>query len=252
MPDIVIDDLSIAYRDRGREFLAVDGFTLHVGDGSIMAVVGPSGAGKSTLLAAVAGLIEPRSGRISVGGAPTRAGKVGLMPQEDLLLPWLTVLDNAALGLEFGGVPVGEARERALAALQDFGLGAFAREYPAALSGGMRQRVSFLRTALAGQEVLLLDEPFGSLDALTRAELHMWFLALWQAYRSTVILVTHDVEEAAFLADTIALVTPRPASVLKEIEVPFSRPRDLSLMGSPRLGRLKADLLGELLSGVPR
>lgn len=252
MPEIVIDGVSVAYRQRGRQLLAVDGLSLHVPHGSIVAVVGPSGAGKSTLLAAVAGLVPPDAGSITVGGEPTRAGRVGLMPQEDLLLPWLTVLDNAALGLEFGGVAANEARQRALAALQEFGLGAFARTYPAALSGGMRQRVSFLRTALAGQEVLLLDEPFGSLDALTRAELHTWFLALWRTFRPTVMLVTHDVEEAAFLADTIAVVTARPARVLKEIEVPFSRPRELSLVGSPRLARLKADLLAELLSEVPR
>lgn len=246
-----MDGVSIAYRDRGRELLAVDGFSLAVPDGSIVAVVGPSGAGKSTLLAAVAGLLRPRAGTITVAGEVVRPGRVGLMPQEDLLLPWLTVLDNAALGLEFAGVPARQARARAAAALAEFGLGAFAKEYPAALSGGMRQRVSFLRTALAGKEVLLLDEPFGSLDALTRAELHMWFLGLWRTFRPTVMLVTHDVEEAAFLADRIAVVSPRPARLVKQVEVPFARPRELSLVGSPQLAKLKAELLRELLSGSP-
>lgn len=252
MPDISVQDVSIVYREQGKELLAVDRLSLHVLEGSIAAVIGPSGAGKSTLLHAVAGLIRPRQGELKIGAEPARAGRVGLMPQEDLLLPWLSVTDNAALGLELQGMRRQEARQQATLALERFGLLAFASERPAALSGGMRQRVSFLRTVLAGQDVLLLDEPFGSLDAITRAELHVWFLELWQAFRPTVLLVTHDVEEAAFLADTIAVVSARPARIMKEIAVPFSRPRDVRLMGDPALAALKADLLADLLLGAKR
>ena len=190
--------------------------SLRVRSGEVLAVVGPSGCGKSTLLELVAGLQEPDDG---VDRAcrrpeppPSAARACAYMPQRDLLLPWRDALGNAALALECQGVPRAEARRRAEPLFERFGLAEFERSRPAALSGGMRQRVAFLRTLLAGRPLLLLDEPFGALDAITRADLQEWLAAALAVEPRTVVLVTHDVEEAAFLADRIVgpLAPSRP------------------------------------------
>ena len=180
--------------------------------------MGPSGSGKSTLLSILAGLEPPTSGTIALRGDPNarRIGRIAYMPQRDLLLPWRTALGNAAAGLEARGVPRREARERTRALFAEFGLSGFERAYPAALSGGMRQRVAFARSALATGDLLLLDEPFGALDALTRASLQRWLLEVWARLRVTCLLVTHDVDEALLLADRIYALSPRPGRVRLE------------------------------------
>jgi ABC-type nitrate/sulfonate/bicarbonate transport system ATPase subunit len=197
---------------------ALRGVTLSVAPGEIVAVVGPSGCGKSTLLELVCGLIEPQAGRV-------RAGAAALMPQRDALLPWLSALDNAALALRVAGVARAEARAAAHEHFAAFGLEGFERARPAALSGGMRQRVAFLRTLLAGRPVLCLDEPFGALDALTRLSLQRWLADALVREPRTVLLVTHDVEEAVLLADRVVLLTPRPGAVAEVLEVALPRPR---------------------------
>jgi NitT/TauT family transport system ATP-binding protein len=198
---------------------ALDGVTLRARPRETLAVVGPSGCGKSTLLELVCGLAEPDAG--SVEAAPA-----ALMPQRDGLLPWLSALDNAALALRVGGRSKAEARAAAHEHFAAFGLEGFERSRPGELSGGMRQRVAFLRTLLVGRPVLCLDEPFGALDALTRAQLQRWLAGALVREPRTVILVTHDVEEAVLLADRILLLSPRPGRVVADLEVGLPRPRE--------------------------
>ncbi|MBA3450269.1 MAG: ABC transporter ATP-binding protein [Chloroflexia bacterium] len=225
------------YDEGGRRLLALDGLSLTVGASEFVALVGPSGSGKSTLLDIVSGLITPDSGEVRLDGSPTsaaeRLGRSAYMQQRDLLLPWRTLLSNAALGLEASGVPRRDAEQRAASELWRFGLDGFAAAYPAQLSGGMRQRAALLRTILPRKDLLLLDEPFGALDALTRSELQTWLARLWEQERTSVLLVTHDVEEAIFLADRVAVLTPRPGRVLSELNVSLPRPRTRAMIASP-------------------
>jgi ABC-type nitrate/sulfonate/bicarbonate transport system ATPase subunit len=200
------------------DVLALDGVDLSLTTGEVVAVVGPSGCGKSTLLSLVCGLDAPDAGTIS---APPAA----LMPQRDGLLPWLSALDNAALSRRLAGDSREAARAAAHQHFTQFGLEGFERTRPAGLSGGMRQRVAFLRTLLAGRELLCLDEPFASLDALTRAQAQGWLAEALAREEKTVLLVTHDVEEAVLLADRIVLLSPRPGRVVSVLDVPLPRPR---------------------------
>ena len=168
------------------------------------------------------------------------------MPQRDLLLPWRSVLDNVIIPLEIQGVPQKEARQRALEMLPYFGLESFEREYPSALSGGMRQRAALLRTWLMGRSTLLLDEPFGALDALTRKELQDWLLRVWQEFGRTVMFITHDVEEAVYLADRVIVLSARPGKVECELKIHLPRPRRQKMIAEPEFGRLVQGLLSEL------
>jgi ABC-type nitrate/sulfonate/bicarbonate transport system ATPase subunit len=227
---------------------ALRGVSLSVADGEFVSLVGPSGCGKSTLLRILAGLSEPSAGAVLVDGAPADRllGSIGYMPQRDLLMQWRTTVENAAVGLELAGVGRGEARERARAQMARFGLAGFEQSRPSALSGGMRQRAALLRTFLAGREVLLLDEPFGSLDALTREAMREWLLGVWEADRKTILLVTHDVEEAVFLSDRVYVMSERPGSVEAEVAIALGRPRALELTESAPFAELRAQLLAPL------
>jgi ABC-type nitrate/sulfonate/bicarbonate transport system ATPase subunit len=225
---------SLSFRKVTRRYgalTALAGIDLELRAHAVTAVVGPSGCGKSTLLELVAGLQEPDEGIVDVLGATAAAGRreaCAYMPQRDLLLPWRDALANAALALECRGVSRASARERAVPLFERFGLTEFERVRPAALSGGMRQRVAFLRTLLQGRPVLLLDEPFGALDAITRADLREWLAAALAEDPRTVLLVTHDVEEAVFLADRIVVLSPRPGRVIADFEVDLPRPRSVT------------------------
>ena len=188
----------------------LDGVDLQVQPGGRLAVVGPSGCGKSTLLTLLAGLEQPDAGTIEGAGLE----RCALMPQRDLLLPWRSALDNAGLALELAGAARGEARTQALPLFERFGLDGFAATPPRKLSGGMRQRVAFLRTLLAGKPVLLLDEPFGALDAITREELQEWLTGALDAEPRTVVLVTHDIDEALRLCSRVVVLSPRPGRVV--------------------------------------
>ena len=200
--------------------LALDRLELEVRAGEAVAIVGPSGCGKSTLLELFAGLQEPDEGVVA-GGGDTCA----FMPQPDLLLPWRDALGNAGLALECAGATKADARSAAAPLFERFGLGQFENAYPRELSGGMRQRVAFLRTLLAGRPALLLDEPFGALDSITRASMQEWLAGALAEEPRTLVLVTHDVEEALYLADRVAVMSPRPGRIVAELEVPFARPR---------------------------
>ncbi len=228
---------------------AVQNLSLTVPAGAFVTVIGPSGCGKSTLFGLLAGLIIPVSGSVAVHGQSVigTPGQVGYMPQRDLLLPWRTVLQNVTLGPELAGRGARAARAQARGRLPIFGLDGFADVYPAALSGGMRQRAALLRTVLMERDVLLLDEPFGALDALTRAALQEWLLGVWAAEGQTVLFITHDVDEAVFLADRVVVMTPRPGRVRAEIAVPLRRPRaHANLVADPAFNALKAAVLAAL------
>lgn len=202
------------------------GISAEVGGGEILAIAGPSGCGKSTLLELAAGLTHPDRGRIAIDGedaAGRRLSATAYMPQRDLLLPWLRAIDNAALGLRLAGRTRREARERARPVFERLGLGGFDGARPDELSGGMRQRVAFARTLLAGSPVLLLDEPLAALDAITRADLQEWLLAALTAERRTALLVTHDVEEALYLGDRVMVLSPRPGRCVLELRSPAGR-----------------------------
>jgi ABC-type nitrate/sulfonate/bicarbonate transport system ATPase subunit len=235
---------------KGAEVVALEGLELGVRPGEVLGVVGPSGCGKSTLLELVAGLQEPDAGSVAVGGESRPADRRAactLMPQRDLLLPWRDALGNAALALEATGTPSGDARRLAQPYFERFGLADFERTRPAALSGGMRQRVAFIRTLLPGRPLLLLDEPFASLDAITRAEMQQWLADALAAEPRTVLLVTHDVEEALFLSDRVAVLSPRPGRVVAELDVPLPRPRDRhAAVTNPELAQLRARALEAL------
>jgi len=248
---IRLEGIHKAFRVKGAPLPVLEGVDLYAREGEFVALIGPSGCGKSTLLNVIAGLEEPDSGLIELDGCPfpRRLGRMGYMQQKDLLMPWRTVVDNAVLALELRGVPRSVARRRALELIDVFGLRGFEGQLPFALSGGMRQRVAFLRTLLADSDILLLDEPFGALDAFTRAQMQQWLLEVWRAFRKTIVFISHDVEEALFLSDRMYVLTSRPARVKLEVTVDVPRPRTLEVVTSEPFVRLKGRLLTALHEG---
>ena len=227
---------------------AVERVDFSVGSGEFLTIVGPSGCGKSTLLNIIAGLEEPTTGRVLVDGVavPERQRYFGYMFQKDLLFPWRRIRDNVAIGLEVLGTPRAEARAKALDILRRFDLDTFADKYPAQLSGGMRQRVALMRTLLCDREILLLDEPFGALDALTRSIMQEWLLGIWEAELRTVIFITHDIEEAVFLSDRILTMSARPGRIKGELAIDLPRPRDHTIVTMSRFTELKRAVLDQI------
>ncbi len=218
-PAVLVNGVSRAYVGRdGSPVRALADISLHADANELLAVVGPSGCGKTTLLELICGLQPCDAGSIECAPA-------ALMPQRDLLLPWLSALDNAALALRIARVGRAAARARAGELFAQLGLAGFEQAHPHELSGGMRQRVAFVRTLLSGKQLLCLDEPFGALDAITRAEMHTWLVDALAREPRTVVLVTHDVEEAVVLADRVAVLSARPGRVVAELEVGLKRPR---------------------------
>ena len=238
----------------GGSMVAIEDIGFSVNAGEFVALVGPSGCGKSTLLNVTAGLMPPTGGDILIDGVAVedRRPYFGYMFQSDLLMPWADIRKNVALGLEILGTPRREARDRAMEILREFELDQFADKYPIQLSGGMRQRVAFMRTLLCNRSVLLLDEPFGALDALTRSVMQEWLLGVWERTKPTIILITHDVEEAIFLADRVLMMTARPGRIGKEVSVDLGRPRDHSVLTTPEFNVIKEEILEELFREVAR
>jgi ABC-type nitrate/sulfonate/bicarbonate transport system ATPase subunit len=239
-------------RPRRDPLRVLDGLDLAVRPGEFAALIGPSGSGKSTLFNVVAGLDKPTGGLIRIDGAATagHSDQVAYLPQKDLLFPWRTIEDNAGLGLEIQGLRRSAARARVRPLFPEFGLDGFERSYPGQLSGGMRQRAALLRTVAMERPVLLLDEPFGALDSLTRTQLQLWLAGMWQRHGWTIVLVTHDIREAVFLADTVHVLSARPAKLTASITVDLPRPRGPETFTQERFAKLEQEVLSALgLSG---
>lgn len=233
-----------------KEVLA--GLSFSVADGEFVSIVGPSGSGKTTLFQVIGGLERPSEGEIWIDGKQTTGerGHISYMPQQSSLLPWQTVAGNIELSLAISGVDRKIAKEKTREWLERIELHEYADAYPHVLSGGMQQRVSFLRALLAPQRLMLLDEPFGALDALTRMQMQQWLMSIWEQNRRSVLLVTHSIEEALFLSDRIIVLSASPAVVLEEFQVPFERPRHESLWTDPRFNTLKQQIYELLKVGA--
>jgi len=231
-----LKQISRAFGDRQ----VLDSVSFDVAPGEFVSLIGPSGAGKSTLFNIIAGLDKPDSGELRFDGI------TAYMPQKDLLFPWRTIEANAALGLEVQGVPKKEARARAREWFPQFGLEGFEKALPFQLSGGMRQRAALLRTVVQEKSTLLLDEPFGALDSLTRSELQTWLQGMWAEHDWTAMLITHDVREAIMLSDRIVVLNPRPTSVREIIDVNLPRPCGTEVLSSPEFGGLERRILEHL------
>jgi len=247
-PKIELERVSAEFSSRGGPLPVLERVDLCAWEGEFVTIIGPSGCGKSTLLNLISGLQDPASGAIRFDGQPAthRIGSVAYMPQKDLLMPWRTILDNTILSLEVQGVSRKAARDRARSLFDLFGLASFEEAYPATLSGGMRQRAAFLRTVLADKPVMLLDEPFGALDALTRSNMQEWLLHLWGTLHKTILFITHDVDEAVLLSDRVYVLTARPARVKLVLEVDLPRPREYEMVTSTRFIQLKETLLAAI------
>jgi ABC-type nitrate/sulfonate/bicarbonate transport system ATPase subunit len=243
---IEVHGVSKRFGDGREAVAALADASLAVGSSEFVTIIGPSGCGKSTLFNVIAGLTAPSSGTVSMDGRRIdgEPGHVGYMMQRDCLMQWRTILDNVVLGLECIGVGRAEARQRARAHMAKFGLAGFERRYPSALSGGMRQRAALLRTLLLDREVMLLDEPFGALDAITRNEMQEWLLSIWGEYRRTIIFITHDVEEAIYLSDRVYVMRGPPGRISAEVRIDLPRPRVYEdVVGLPEFAHTKQHLL---------
>ncbi len=250
---LAVEHVAKTYHDGRKNIDALSAIDLSVQQGEFVTLIGPSGCGKSTLFNLIAGIEEPDNGSIAIDGQPRRqrAGLFGYMPQQPLLLPWRTVEENVLLGLHVRRVPRQEAQRRARELLQQFDLAEFAQSYPTALSGGMKQRVALLRTVLFNSSFLLLDEPFGALDALTRLSLQMWLLDLWQTFHSSILFITHDVREAILLSDRIYVLSARPAHVVRVVNVDLPRPRRQESLAQPQAIALEQELMSLLMKEQP-
>ena len=246
-PAIEVKNLAHAYPGKPPVQALMD-VNMVAAEGEFVSLVGSSGCGKSTLLKVLAGLIRPTSGHASVDGqdATESIGVAAYMPQGGVLLPWLRALANATLGATIAGVGRKEATSHARELFERFGLGGFESAWPSELSGGMQQRVALLRTFLTPRSTILLDEPFGALDAITRREMHAWLQDVWANERRTVLFVTHDVEEALTLSDRVYVMSKRPGTLVAEFRSPFPRPRGREIQTNPEFATLKGQLLDAL------
>jgi NitT/TauT family transport system ATP-binding protein len=240
MKGIAVSHLEKRYREPGRdEVIALHDVDVTIEPGSFVTVVGPSGCGKSTLLRILAGTLERTSGEVAIGGrgvsGPTR--ELGVVFQSPVLLPWRTVLANVTVPAEIQGADMSATRRRARALLATVGLSGFEDRYPSELSGGMAQRVGICRALVHQPGVLLMDEPFGALDAMTRETMNLELLRIWREQGITVVLVTHSIPEAVFLADRVVVMTPRPGRIAEILDVDLPRPRALEIFSTPEFGR---------------
>ncbi len=251
-PQISLEHVSRSFVIDGRQVTVLDDVSFDVPATGITAVLGPNGSGKSTLLRLVAGLLTPDAGTIEIDGAAVADAdqRVGLVFQEPRLLPWRTAIDNVAFPLELAGVGAAERRQRAHSLLDLVGLAAFERAYPHQLSGGMRQRAAIARALARDPQILLLDEPFSALDALTRERFNAELLDIWQRTGTTILIVTHSIAEAIFLADEVIVLTARPGRVAARVAVPLGRPRLADALDSAAFSRVAATIRAHL-SGSP-
>ena len=251
MPYIELREVEKTFPVEEGEVRALDGVSLDLARGEFVSLVGPSGCGKSTLLRILGGLSRPTGGRALVEGAEVRAPRkdVAVVFQRPVLLPWRRVIDNVLLPVDVAGEPRSAHRERATELLRLVGLEGFATRYPGQLSGGMQQRVSICRALMRHPAILLMDEPFGALDAITREEMGVELLRIWSEVGATVLFITHSISEAVFLSDRVAVMSRRPGRVLEVLGVELPRPRTLALLDTPEFGRLAARIRALIGSG---
>ena len=243
MKALEINNLSFRYKDS--EKLIIDDLSFSIGKNEFITIIAPSGTGKSTLFRLILGLLEPQRGSVHISNGDNK-NIIGYMPQNDSLMPWRNILDNTTVGLELNGYSKKEARKMAATYFEDFGLKGTEKLYPHELSGGMRQRASFLRAIVNNPSIILLDEPFSSLDALTRRKMQAWLLELCQKQKNTVFMITHDIDEALLLSDRILICTELPYKNLKSIDVNFKRPRNYETTLSSEFIALKRVILNIL------
>jgi NitT/TauT family transport system ATP-binding protein len=238
-PLIVVSDLEKTYRTKGRALVrALGGISLDIADGEFVTIVGQSGCGKTTFLKILAGLLPRSAGSVTLRGrAVDRPSRdIGIVFQDPVLLPWRTVLDNVMLPVQVLGLDRASSRVRAVELIELVGLGGFADKYPHELSGGMRQRVALARALVHDPSLLLMDEPFGALDAMTREFMNLELLRIWREARKTVVFITHSIPEAVFLADRVVVMSARPGRIVEVVHVELPRPRDLDMMASDEFG----------------
>ncbi len=242
-----VHDLTHTF-NAGNTVHVLDDLSLDVADGEFVTLLGPSGSGKSTIFNLIGGLYRPDSGDISIDGTRVNGtrGNISYLPQQDSLLPWRTIEDNVTLVQEIAGtVDKDTAREW----LKRAGLEGYEKSYPSTLSGGMRQRVAFIRSLLSPQDLMLLDEPFGALDELTRLDMQDWLLKIWEMDRRSVLFITHSIEEAIYMSDRILILSDKPARIAREIEVPFERPRNHDIILDESFTKLKREIYHMLRAG---
>ncbi len=243
-PALQVTNIHKSFNRRRLGLSVLEGVTLRVEQGEFVSIVGPSGCGKSTLFHIIGGLVQPDSGEVWMNGQEVTGerGHISFMPQQPALFPWRTIEDNVILAQEVKGISKREARMDAREWIAKVGLSGFEKAYPHMLSGGMQQRAAFLRALLSPEELMCLDEPFSALDALTRSDMQRWLLDMWEENRRSILLITHNIEEALLLSNRIYVFSSRPGTVLQEIEVPFSRPRQETMTEDPTFLGLKREL----------
>ncbi|MFA9558173.1 ABC transporter ATP-binding protein [Evansella sp. AB-rgal1] len=248
MSKLEIAGVGKIFRKNGEDICALEPTNLEIPEGKFVSIIGPSGCGKSTLFNIIAGLLKPSTGKVLCDGENVigKSGHVGYMLQKDLLLPWRTILQNIILGMEIRGISKKESINKAMPLIERYGLKGFEHHYPNELSGGMRQRAALLRTLLYDSNIMLLDEPFGALDAQTRMLMQEWLLKIWSDFRKTVLFVTHDIDEAIYLSDEIYVLSPRPGRLKAKVIVNLERPRSESTMLNEDFLHLKRELLALL------
>jgi ABC-type nitrate/sulfonate/bicarbonate transport system ATPase subunit len=226
----------------------IDDVSFHLDKNEFVTLIGPSGCGKSTIFNMISGIVPIDEGKVFIDGQDCTGepGHVSYMYQKDLLLPWKKVIDNTALPLFIKGVQVGEARKKVIPYLKLFGLEGFEYKYPFQLSGGMRQRAALLRTYMFSRDILLLDEPFGGLDSITRSKMQSWLLQVIEKIKASVLFITHDIEEAIYLSDRIYVLTERPAQIKEEVPIALPRPREREIVTSAQFNRIKKHVLANL------
>lgn len=239
-----LQNISLAFADGSQRLPVLNDISLTVPSGQFVSIIGPSGSGKSTLFHVIGGLLRPEQGLVRIHGQDVTGerGYISYVPQRPALFPWRTTRDNILLAREISGGIDQHVRAEAENWIAKAGLKGFEKAYPHMLSGGMQQRASFLRGLIAPQELLCLDEPFSSLDELTRHEMQEWLLELWEEQRRSVLLITHSIEEALLLSDTVYLFSNRPASIIHKVDVPFERPRRKDIANDPEFLRLKREV----------
>lgn len=239
-----INDIHKAFTVDAKEKTILDSISLTVDNGEFVSLIGPSGSGKSTLFQIIGGTLKANSGQIQIDNTIVngQSGHIAYMPQQSTLLPWYTVEKNIQVALEIAGIPKKEAIPLITEALEQVGLIEYKDAYPHMLSGGMSQRISFIRALLAPQQLMLLDEPFGALDALTRINMQKWLLQVWGKRKKSVLLITHSIDEALMLSDRIYVMSHTPAQVVKEFKLPFNRPREDKLWTTESFNQLKDEI----------